>query len=67
MSYDFYDGNDDPKLHESDVSSLEESESFGAVECSFGCGFWRGGNLNDYQCPDCGGECHELNEDHFED
>lgn len=65
--YEFYDGDDDPRLHESDIQSLDDAEMFGAVECENGCGFWRGGRLDNGRCPECGGDTNDVQEDHFED
>lgn len=64
--YDFYHGDDDPRLHEADVSSQEEAELYNAVECPNGCGFWRGDILENSLCPECGDDTHELPDDHFD-
>ncbi|MGR5451407.1 hypothetical protein ACP3V3_16945 [Vibrio sp. PNB22_3_1] len=63
--FEYYQGDMDPQLDE--PTCLEDVENHGHVECSNGCGWWRGQLLNHLQCPDCGDECHEPNEDHFDD
>ncbi|OEE38270.1 hypothetical protein A1QO_02515 [Vibrio genomosp. F10 str. ZF-129] len=65
--YDFYDGDDEPRLNDHEVQSRDEADMFNAVECENGCGFWRGDILDNGQCPECGGDTHNLPDDHFDD
>ncbi|ELA8176489.1 hypothetical protein RGL50_004015 [Vibrio alginolyticus] len=61
--YDFYNGDDDPKLYESDCVTAEDIENFGAVQCSSCCEYWRGGQLYKDQCPECGDNCYPCEPD----
>lgn len=50
----------DPYLREDEA--YEEGNPYNAVECPNGCGYWAGDLLED-GCPDCGADCHEIEED----
>ncbi|MDK9789750.1 hypothetical protein [Vibrio sp. D431a] len=65
--YDFYNGDDDPRLHESDITTKQDIETLNPVECSNGCGFWRGDNLDNGKCPECGDECYDVDQDEYPD
>lgn len=58
--YEFYSGDEDPRIHESEVKTREDVDNFNAVECSNGCGFWRGSMIENGQCPECGDECNDV-------
>ena len=57
--YEYYDGDQDPRLWESEA--YQEGNPYGAVECSNGCGFWSG-DLLENGCPECGSDCSEIEE-----
>lgn len=64
--YPFYHGDEEPRLHEDDIQSLDDVENLDAVECESGCGFWRGNKLTDGKCPECGDDTHSLPDDYFD-
>lgn len=65
--YKFYDGESDPRLNEYQVQSIDDVETYNAVECPNGCGWWMGDCLENGQCPECGDCTHEISDDHFDD
>lgn len=65
MSYDYYSGDQDPRLREPE--NMDEVESHGHVQCSECCEFWMGDMIEEMICPDCGGDCHNIVEDHFDE
>lgn len=63
--YPYYNGDRDPRLYEPE--SQEDVELFDHVECSNGCGYWAGQLINDGMCPECGSECNDVSETHFDE
>ncbi len=65
--YEYYSGEEDPHLPESSIQTREEADTFNAVECPNGCGFWRSDILDDGMCPECGDDTHNLPDGHFDE
>lgn len=63
--YPHYHGESDPRLNEPE--DWDDVDNHGHVECSNGCGYWAGQYLTENQCPECGSDCNEVSDEHFDD